>query len=233
MDVALSFSPNRRRAIKPSVYSHVSNPHDSQHMCNKCLNLLFDDKRLIVAVLMLWLAIVCAGFYHIGLLNTSYMAFGPSSTTVFMNVTLDTWYKWSLVAIFTVINTAVNDFSGDALGPWMINVITDIKTRYIPYSKVTCVIITQMYTIYGVMMSIFTIHLILSQVDFVFIRLLTDIAVSFWTQLRYLRNKEFNPGKYKEVEMHVLDQDETSASLCREGPLPGDDAHCVNFTNLQ
>lgn len=199
-------------------------------MCNQCLNTLFDDKRLIVAVLMLWLAIVCAGFYHIGALNTSYMTFGPSATTVFMNVTLDTWYKWSLVAIFTVINTAINDFSGDSLGPWMINVITDIKTRYIPYSKVTCVTITQMYTIYGVLMSIFTIHLILSQVDFVFIRLLTDIIVSFWTQLRYLRNKEFNPNKYKEVEMHVVGQDETTASLYRATPSLSDDTQCVDFT---
>jgi hypothetical protein len=183
-------------------------------MCNACLNTLFDDKRLIVAVLMLWLAVVCVGFEHIGLLSTSYMSFGPSPTTVFMNVTLDSWYKWSLVALFTVINTSINDFSGDALGPWMLNVLTDIKTRYIPYSKPTCVAITQAYTIYCSLMSIFTLHLILSQVDFVLIRLATDLTVSIWTQLRYLRHKEFNLVKYRDVEMHFVVQDETESPLC-------------------
>ena len=72
------------------------------------------------------------------------MSLGPSEFTVFMGVTLNTWYKWGLVASFTFINTSVNDFVSDAIGPWILNTITDHKTRFIPYSKPVCLLITQM-----------------------------------------------------------------------------------------
>ena len=80
---------------------------------------LFDDKRIAVSLLMVWLAIVLILFKDIGLLETKFMTMGPSTTTVFMGMTLDTWHKWGLVAVFTLINTSINDFMSDALSPWI------------------------------------------------------------------------------------------------------------------
>ena len=54
---------------------------------------VFDDKRLAVTVLMVWLIIVMTVFKDIGLLDTSFMQFGPCVTAKFMGVVLDTWYK--------------------------------------------------------------------------------------------------------------------------------------------
>ena len=83
-------------------------------MCLHMMDAVFDDKRIIVVFLVCWLTLVLVVFEDLGMMNTKFMALGPSPTTVFMGVTLDSWYKWGLVAAFTFINTAVNDFN--ALG---------------------------------------------------------------------------------------------------------------------
>ena len=88
-----------------------------------CVDRLFDDKRMAVALLMVWLIIVVTVFKDIGLLDTKFMTLGPSPNTIFMGMTLDTWYTWNLVAAFTFINTAINDFMSDAISPWILNTI--------------------------------------------------------------------------------------------------------------
>ena len=104
-------------------------------MCLKIIDYVFDDKRLCVFILMSWLCIVLVSFYDIGLFHGNYMQMGPSSNTKFMDITLDTWYKWSMVAVFTGVSTCVNDFMSDSISPWLLNTITDHKTKYIPFPK--------------------------------------------------------------------------------------------------
>ena len=184
-------------------------------MCclNNILNRLFDDRRLIVTILMLWVLTVVVGFSHLGLLDTNYTTMGPSPHTVFMTVTLDTWRKWSLVAIYTVISTCIGDFAGDSMSQFYLNIVQDPKTKYIPYKKVTCILITQFYTIYGSLMGVIGLHLILSQVDFVLIRLLTDLVTNVWTQSRMLRYKHYDPIRYAEMELHIVSKEDSSAPL--------------------
>jgi hypothetical protein len=165
-------------------------------MCLKTVDALFDDKRVITVFLIIWLSIVLLVFKDIGLLDTKFMTLGPSDATVFMGVTLNTWYKWGLVAAFTFINTSVNDFVADALSPWILNTITDHKTRFIPYPKVVCLIITQTWSIYCNIMSVFGIFLAMSQIDFVLIRMVADLTVNAYTTTKFIRAKTFCPEKY-------------------------------------
>lgn len=165
-------------------------------MCLKAVDALFDDKRVITMFLMIWLSIVLVVFKDIGLLDTKFMTLGPSEFTVFMGVTLNTWYKWGLVAAFTFINTSVNDFVSDALSPWILNTITDHKTRYIPYSKLVCLAITQTWSVYCNIMSVFGIFLAMSQIDFVLIRMVSDLMVNAYTTTKFMRKKTFCLQKY-------------------------------------
>jgi hypothetical protein len=166
-------------------------------MCLRTIDALFDDKRVITMLLLCWLSLVLAVFKDIGLLDTKFMMFGPSESTIFMGVTLDTWYKWGLVATFTFVNTSVNDFMSDALSPWILNTITDHKTRYIPYPKYVCLGITQIWSIYCNIMSVFSIFLAMTQIDFVVIRMVADLLVNAYTTTKFMRNKTFCPDKYK------------------------------------
>lgn len=172
-------------------------------MCN-LVDKIFDDKRLASVVLMIWLSTVLIVFKDIGLLDTGYMAFGPSAQTKFMGVVLDSWYKWSMVACFTFVNTCMNDFMSDAISPWILNTITDHKTKYLPYSKMVCLLISQIWAIYCNIMSVFGMMIALSQIDFVLIRMSADLFVNTYTNLKFMSNKTLNEKKYYDLESHEM-----------------------------
>ena len=171
-------------------------------MCMRIMDKVFDDKRIAVVTLMIWLAIVFTLFKDIGLLDTNFMTFGPSLNTKFMGVVLDTWYKWGMVAGFTFVNTSINDFMSDAISPWILNTISDHKNKYIPYPKYICLGISQLWSIYCNLMSVFGMFLAMTQIDFVFIRMAADLTVNSYTNLKFMRFKEFSPSKYLELEVH-------------------------------
>ena len=172
--------------------------------CMRLVDRVFDDKRMAVAVLMVWLTVVMTVFKDIGLLDTSFMQFGPCDTAKFMGVVLDTWYKWGMVASFTMLNTSMNDFMSDAISPWILNTITDHKSRYIPYPKYVCLGIAQSWAIYCNLMSVFGMFLAMTQIDFVLIRMMADLTVNTYTNLKFMRHKEFSPDKYHDIEMQTM-----------------------------
>lgn len=175
-----------------------------------CMDRVFDDKRIAVVILMVWLAIVVVVFKDIGLLDTKFMSMGPSDKTIFMGMVLDSWYKWGMVAAFTFVNTSINDFMSDAISPWILNTITDHKTRFLPYSKGTCLIISQLWSVYCNVMGVFGLFLAMTQVDFVLIRMAADLTVNVYTNLRFMKNKVMCAERYKrdlETELTVFDND--------------------------
>ena len=165
-------------------------------MSNSFLDTIFDDKRKSIAVLICWLIIVLFAFKSIGLFTTDFMRFGPSETTKIMTLTINDWHEWWMVATASFLSTCMNDFFSDALGPFFINTIQDHKTRYLPYSKTTCYIILQLWSTYCCLMSIFSIGLLMSQIDFLLIRLLADLIVNSFTTFKFLKNKEYNKRLY-------------------------------------
>lgn len=165
-------------------------------MLSHAVNAMFEDKRLTTVIVVMWLCTVLVTFWSMGVMESHFVSFGPSDETFFMGICLNTWSKWSLVAVFTFVSTAINDFVGDALVPFITNAIQDHKTLYLPYSKFTCWAITQILSVYGCTMSIFSIHLLLSQLDFMLIRMVADSLVNLYTTYRFMKFKEVDPGRY-------------------------------------
>jgi hypothetical protein len=140
------------------------------------------------------------------------MQFGPCATAKFMGVVLDTWYKWGMVASFTLFNTAMNDFMSDAISPWILNTITDHKSKFIPYHKYTCLLIAQLWSIYCNLMSVFGMFLAMTQMDFVLIRMLADLTVNTYTNLKFMRFKEYSTSKYHDIELQAMNPSSSSSS---------------------
>ena len=53
------------------------------------------------------------------------------------------------MAIYTFVSTAVVAYASDSIVPWITNTVQDHKTQYIPYSKLTCLFIIQVFTCYA------------------------------------------------------------------------------------
>jgi hypothetical protein len=78
----------------------------------------------------------------------------------------------------------------------MANSICDHKNRFIPYSKSTCLLISQLWAIYCAVMSIASISLVFSQFDLLAVRLLVDLMVNQYTTTRFLQNKTHSAAAY-------------------------------------
>lgn len=79
---------------------------------------LFEDKRTTSVLMGCWMVLSCIVFNGLGAFHVQFMTFGPSVDTKFMTIAIDTWHKWSCLAIFTFMNTSINEFVGNSLCPW-------------------------------------------------------------------------------------------------------------------
>ena len=158
---------------------------------------MFNDRRVITALLGIWTLICAITFYVIMAVdNSPFLSFGPNTHTRLFGVALDTWPKWWCVAIYTFLSTAIAAFASDSVSPFILNTIQDHKTVYIPYSKWICLMIIQVYTCYAVVVTIIGLFVALTQIDFTLIRLASDLLVNHVTTAYFLRGKVVDRDKY-------------------------------------
>lgn len=174
-------------------------------MLDRFIHYIFDDKRAMCGFLVAWFILVMYMFFHLGIVQTQFIGFGPSENTFYMSIPIHTWFRWYCVAGFTFCSTCINDLASDSLSPWLQNAIQDHKSRHIPYSKLTCWAISMWWSFYCSIMSMFGIFLVLSQVDFLLIRTLADLFVNSFTTNKFLSNKTTNPSEY---EMYLHGEEE-------------------------
>ena len=161
------------------------------------LDWVFDDKRVAAFVLFLWMVgVVWVLESQMDLLHSDFFAFGPGPRMKFMTVTVDTWHKWGLLATATFFTTTITDFMSDAIVPWLQNTIQDHKTKYLPYSKHACFLISQTWSVYCSVMSIFGVALMMSQIDLLLIRMCADLIVNTYTSFKFMRGKCTDPVRY-------------------------------------
>lgn len=163
--------------------------------------MLFNDRRVVVAGLGVWTLVCVSVFLHIMVADGSaFLAIGPNNTTKLFNVPLDTWPKWWCVAVYTFVSTCIAAFASDSVAPFIVNTVQDHKTRYIPYTKTTCLVIIQVWTTYAVIMGTIGLFVALTQIDFLLIRLAADLIVNFMTTAYFLNDKIYDVHLYKEWE---------------------------------
>jgi hypothetical protein len=166
--------------------------------CGRIAHLIFHDQRKAVMALYFWLFILLGLFFFAGVGDSDFINFGPSDTAKFMSISIDTWGKWSIIAVFQFCNTFINIFVSETMWPWIQNTIQDHKNKYLPYSKTACMWICQTYYLYGNIVSMFSLFAMFIQIDFMLIRTLADILVSFYTTNQFLKYKTYDPEKYNE-----------------------------------
>jgi len=174
-------------------------------MCER----MFNDRRIVTAMLGLWTLVCAVVFYvimHVD--NSPFLSFGPNDHTRLFGVALDTWGKWWCVAIYTFFSTAIAAFASDSVSPFILNTVQDHKTVYIPYPKWVCLMIIQVYTCYAVVVTIIGLFVALTQIDFTLIRLTSDLIVNYITTAYFLRTKVVDPIRYDAWQRRTQDSGE-------------------------
>lgn len=161
------------------------------------LNRLFDDKRMTIAAVYIWFVILILMFWQLGIFESQFMSFGPNEHLTYMGVKVDTWSEYSLIASYIGISTFVNDLASDSIGPFLSNNIADFKTRVLPYTPRTCLIISQLWSLYCSVASIASLYVAFSQADLLVLRIIVDLCVNYYTTSRYIRNKKYDPESYR------------------------------------
>ena len=189
--------PNPTSSTSLSSSSSSAAPKPRAGWGRRCtLDHFFDDKRACAAVLMLWTLSVCGLLQTLDLLHSDFMTWGPSAHTRFMTVSIDTWDKWWLLSVATFANACVTEFMTDSIVPWLQNTVQDHKTLFLPYSKVTCFVISQAWCFHCNVMALFSVALIMTQIDFLLVRMAADLLVSSFTAFKFMRNKTVDPTRY-------------------------------------
>lgn len=166
------------------------------------VKLFFHEKKFTVCLLFVWMLVTCTIFSFLGAFHSQFMTFGPSEGTLFMAMKINTWPKWYALATFSMLNTSINEFIASSLVPWFTNTIQDQKTKYLDYSKATCVYVSVVFDIYSHVMGIFSLYLMFSQIDFLLIRMIADIIVTVFTTIEWIKNKEVSRGPLPCLLLH-------------------------------
>lgn len=165
---------------------------------------VFKNKMYMTYAFLTWGFISVIIFSQLGAFHMQFMTIGPSEQSQLMGMKINTWSRWTFVATYSFLNTACNEFFGNALFPFFVNVIQDHKSVYLPYSKMTCNVISCAFDLYSHVMGIFSVYLLFSQIDFLALRCLADILVTFFTNRWFLQHKIVDPVAY-EREMEGVD----------------------------
>lgn len=121
------------------------------------------------------------------------LSFGPSEDRYFLSIKIDNWSKWTFIGLLIMIDKIINSISVDIIGSWISHTLQDHKTKYLPYSKTICHLISNVYSLYFNLRYIITLKLYTSQVDYAILRSLSDVFATHYTTSIQIRNK-----KYKE-----------------------------------
>lgn len=160
------------------------------------LNKIFDDKRVMISLVLIWFLICFLGFSFVGLFSSEFMKFGPNDSLTYLTVKVDTWPRYVFILLFTIISTCINDLASDSLGPFFTNAIADHKSRHLPYQKKTIIIISQIWSLYCSFMGVAAVALVFSQFDLILVRAVVDLVVNWYTLNRFMRNKEHDPHRF-------------------------------------
>ena len=195
------------------------------------LDAIFDDKRVLAVLIAGWTAAICVIFICIMIDDESpFLSFGPNPQTVLFGFKLDTWTKWICVALYTFVSTCIADFTSDSVGPWITNTIQDHKNMYLPYSKWTCVCIVQTFSMYAIIMGTIHLFVALSQIDFMLMRMFTDLLVNYYTTKRFMQFKQVDAVKYA---MHLDINKGDHAAPAAESKRPKPEAATPEDDDMQ
>ena len=148
------------------------------------------NPKVCMSILLLWGLLFFLIIYSLSESSIS-ISFGPEEGRKFLSITIDTWYKWALIATLIMIDKFIITLSVDILGPWMSNYITSHHNKKLPYPKWICLLLSDLYSLYFNLRYIVTLQLLITQTDYSILRIFVDLLATHISTKMHLKDKEY------------------------------------------
>ena len=146
---------------------------------------------LPLGILNAAIVIVCVGGFLIASHDyTNFVILGPSPSITFAGFVIDTWSRWTVVMLFSIVSQVSICINVNTLEPFITNVVRDHKSRR-AMGDVSSHTIVQLKTAYDWILGILNTNLwVTLQVQFLLTALLTDLAMTAVMTQHFLNEKK-------------------------------------------
>jgi hypothetical protein len=149
------------------------------------------DVRFAAIVISIWSVIIVALMLLLGFFDSPFFHLGPSANALFFGKPIDTWPKYAGIVIYIVIQQIISTYGLETISPWMINQVQNRRVTRMRERNVEILAIILCWYTYMWISRVVSIQILLSQIDFLAIVLLVDLATTFFvTYHYYLRRKQ-------------------------------------------
>ena len=121
--------------------------------------------------------------------NSKFFQVGPNVDLHLFGVPIDTPAKYCVVGFYTVVSTVVRTLQQEVVTPWIIQNVQNTKIKDAYTLRHGYFIVTS-DVIFRWMDWMMYINILLSQIDFILIEMIGNIAISLYTTKRYLAYRE-------------------------------------------
>jgi len=135
-----------------------------------------------------FLLVAIMTLYGFGLYdNNSYFSWGVP--LVFFTQTITSSLVFYLLLLLLFIHQLITNWIYEVVYPWIINTVQNTREQEIRYSKLTCLAIVNLNSLYSQVHLAFIISGITAQVSFLVVLVLADLLTLSYINWQYLKNK--------------------------------------------
>lgn len=113
---------------------------------------------------------------------------GPNPDFYILGICIDTFPKYGIIVSFCFINSGIRSINGNVLHSWIINEVQDIKNKN-PINKNKAFALTFISVIYNWFDFFMYMNILLSQIDMLFVEIISDLIMNFYLTKYYLHLK--------------------------------------------
>lgn len=186
------------------------------------LGKMLTDARVATVTIFIWIGVVLTAFIAIGgISDNAYIrwSIGPSPSLKFVGLTIDTWTSWACLCAAVAMDTIINVWAGEMIGPWLTFNIYDKTRPTMEFHYWTSQCIAFGWNAYHNLRPMLTVYLAFTQVDILLVRMLADLTISLCTVHTYIKHKAACPATVAEndandnVSMHISEECHTLITI--------------------
>jgi len=129
-----------------------------------------------------------------GFINSTFFRFGPSAEIYFFKMPIDTWFKWSGLAVYVILNQIFTTYGLQTISPWMIHSVENRAVRAINMPDWQALSVIEIWYMYMWVGRVISIQILLIQIDFLLMILVVDLIITFIINKKYLNDKQIYPN---------------------------------------